>query len=276
MKINLTKKIPSLEATDFSKSAKRFFEKSGVGLVLFLTFSLISPPVTYAQTFPDGKELLQKIDDNMSSKSRIYTSQMIVHGRRVDRTMESKSWSIGEDKAFTEYTAPAREKGTKMLKLEDKLWMYSPDTDRTIQISGHMLRQSVMGSDLSYEDMMEDKKLQDSYNAVVVAEDSIDGRPSWVLELTATEKDLAYHMRKLWVDKERNIPLRQELYAKSGKLLKELALKNVVKIDDRWFPQRMIFKDVLKKGKGTEFVFLDIQFDKPIPDYIFSKAALRR
>ncbi|MCA9735526.1 outer membrane lipoprotein-sorting protein [candidate division KSB1 bacterium] len=276
MKINLTKKIPSREGTDLSKNAKRFFDKSGVGLVWFIALSLFSPLPTSAQTSPSGKAILQKIDDNMSSSSRIYTSQMIVHGRRADRIMESKSWSIGEDKAFTEYTAPAREKGTKMLKLDDKLWMYSPDTDRTIQISGHMLRQSVMGSDLSYEDMMEDKKLQDSYAAVIVAEDSMDGRPTWVLELTATEKDLAYHMRKLWVDKVRNIPLRQELYAKSGTLLKELELKDVVKIDNRWFPQRMIFKDVLKKGKGTEFVFLDIQFDQPIPDYIFSKAALRK
>jgi hypothetical protein len=36
-----------------------------------------------------------------------------------------------------------------MLKLGDQLWTFSPSTDRTIQIAGHMLRQSVMGSDMS-------------------------------------------------------------------------------------------------------------------------------
>jgi hypothetical protein len=41
-----------------------------------------------------------------------------------------------------------------MLRLENQLWIYSPSTDRNIQNSGHMLRQSVMGSDLSYEDML--------------------------------------------------------------------------------------------------------------------------
>jgi len=46
-----------------------------------------------------------------------------------------------------------------MLKLGDELWTYTPETDRIIKISGQMLRQSVMGSDLSYEDMMEDRKL---------------------------------------------------------------------------------------------------------------------
>ena len=52
-----------------------------------------------------------------------------------------------------------------MLKLNDKLWTYSPQTDRVIQISGHMLRQSVMGSDMSYNDMMEDRSLEEMYEA---------------------------------------------------------------------------------------------------------------
>lgn len=74
-----------------------------------------------------------------------------------------------------------------MLKLEDKLWMYSPSTDRTIQISGHMLRQSVMGSDLSYEDMMEDPKLTNHYHAQVTDEQAVDGRECWILQLTASQ-----------------------------------------------------------------------------------------
>ena len=45
----------------------------------------------------------------------------------------------GEFKNFTEYLSPEREKGTKMLKLDDRLWIYSPTTDRIIQISGHLL-----------------------------------------------------------------------------------------------------------------------------------------
>ncbi len=224
---------------------------------------------------PSGKEILNKIDQNMSSKNRILTSKMIVHGRRSSRTIESKSWIVGDEKSFTEYLAPAREKGTKMLKIEDQLWMYSPETDRTIQISGHMLRQSVMGSDLSYEDMMEDKKLIDSYDAVVVGEDTLQNQKCWVIELTAVE-DVAYHSRKMWIDKIRFIPLKQELFAKSGKLLKRLTLSQIVKVQGRWFPKHMLFKDVLKNGKGTEFIVESVQFDAKIPDYIFSKAALKR
>ena len=88
---------------------------------------------------PTGQEILDRIDANMSSEYRYVKSKMIIHGPRSSRTMESECWAEGEI-AFTEYLAPAREKGTKMLKLEDKLWIFSPSTDRTIQISGHMLQ----------------------------------------------------------------------------------------------------------------------------------------
>jgi len=103
------------------------------------------------------QDIIKAMDNNLNAKSRVITSKMIVHGRRSSRTIESRNWVVGTDQAFTEYLSPPREAGTKMLKLDDKLWVYSPQTDRVIQISGHMLRQSVMGSDMSYNDMMEDR-----------------------------------------------------------------------------------------------------------------------
>jgi len=226
--------------------------------------------------YPDGKVLLEEIDENMSSDSRIYSSDMVIHGRRGSRTITSKTWLEGEDQSFTEYLAPAREQGTKMLKLEDKLWLYSPGTDRTIQISGHMLKQSVMGSDLSYEDMLDDKKLTTYYDAVITGEEDIEERKTWIVELTANTPDVAYDMRRIWVDQERKVPVRQELYAKSGKLLKRLTLTDVVKIEGRWFPRKMVFKDMLKDGEGTEFIINDIRFDVPIPQELLSKASLRK
>lgn len=226
--------------------------------------------------FPEGKDLLKRIDDNMASESRIFNSKMIIHGTRGSRTVESKTWSAGEDQAFTEYTNPPREQGTKMLKLEDALWIYSPSTDRTIQIAGHMLRQSVMGSDMSYEDMMEDDRLLNHYNARVTGEENLDGRKCWVLELEAFDEEVAYQKRIQWVDQERLIPLKEELYAKSGKLLKKTDLSDVRKIEGRWFPFKIVFKDMLKTGDGTEFIIEEIDFNVEIDPVVFTKASLRK
>lgn len=221
-------------------------------------------------------KILEKVDQNMSSKNRIFESSMIIHGKRSSRNISSRSWSEGNKKSFTEYLSPASEKGTKMLKLENQLWIYSPSTDRTIQISGHLLRQSVMGSDLSYEDMMDDRKLTDVYTAQISGEEIVGERKTWVLKLQAKVEDVAYHSQKMWIDQERFVPLKQEFYAKSGQLLKRMEMKDVVQVQGRWFPATVIYKDMLKDGKGTEFKMTEIKFNQTIPDYIFTKAALKQ
>ena len=241
-----------------------------ISIILSVTISQIG----FSQSNAD--EILKKVEKNMSSDNRIFESAMTIHGSRNSRTITSRTYSVGDKQSFTEYLSPAREQGTKMLKLENQLWIYSPSTDRTIQISGHMLRQSVMGSDLSYEDMMDDRKLTDVYTAKVTGNEVIDNRNTYKLELTARVSDVAYHSRKMWIDIERFVPLKEELFAKSGQLLKRTILSDIRKIEGRWFPETIVYKDMLKQGEGTEFKITSIKFNQKIPDYIFTKAALKQ
>ena len=241
-----------------------------------LIIPLLMACVTVTAQTPQAREIIEKVDKNMSADSSVFTSRMIIHNPRNTRTVESKSWSLGEKKSYTEYLSPAREQGTKMLKLEDQLWIFSPATDRILQISGHMLRQSVMGSDLSYEDMMEDPHLLNHYAGKIDGEEKIGDRNCWVISLIANSADIAYQTQKLWIDKERFIPLKKELFAKSGVLLKRMELSDVIQIQGRWYPKKIRFKDVLKEGEGTDFEMTDIEFNTKIPDYIFSKASLKK
>ena len=251
----------------------------GSEAVYIVIFSLIVvglPLFVFAQT-PDGKEILERIDQNMTFDHAISVTTMIIHGRRSDRTVTAKSWGRGQEDAFVEYLSPPREKGKKMLKLGDKIWNYTPEpSDRIITISGHLLRQSVMGSDLSYEDITENPRMAESYDAVVEGEEDLDGRRCFVVKMTAKTQDIAYHTRRIWVDSERWLPLKEERYAKRGKLLKTFVMTDVFKIGDRWYPKRMVFKDMLSKGKGTEYIVDSIDFDTEIPDHIMTKAALRK
>jgi outer membrane lipoprotein-sorting protein len=231
---------------------------------------------TFAQT-PGGEEILRRTDQNRVIDQAISTSTMIVHSRTGDRTIQSKAWSSGNDKAFVEYLSPPREKGKKMLKLEDNLWIYTPEpSDRIITISGHLLKQSVMGSDMSYEDLMESDELRSNYDAKVLGIEKYNERDCWVLELTANNNEVAYHSRKIWVDAERWLPLKEERFAKSGRLLKKTEILEVFHQDGRWLPKRMTFKDMLSRGDGTEYIIDSIDFNVNIPEYQFTKAALRK
>jgi outer membrane lipoprotein-sorting protein len=236
----------------------------------------ICSSLTIASQTPSGDWILKKIDENIGSDNKISLGKMIIQGRRGSRTVESKSWVQGADRSFTEYLSPPREKGIKMLKIGDELWTYSPFTDRTIRISGHMLRQPVMGSDLSYEDLMEDRRLQNDYEAEVLGEETFEDRPCWVLKLDANKEDIAYFSRKIWVDRERFVSLREERFAKSGKLIKTTRILKVQRIENRWFPVEIVFKDELQGGEGTRFILEFVEFDADIPARLFSKASLRK
>ena len=242
-------------------------------LFLFFLFSFLFPQTDQM----NADNIMKAMDENLNAESRIITSKMVVRGRRSNRTIESKSWVVGTDLAFTEYLSPPREAGTKMLKLGEKLYTYSPQTDRVIQISGHMLRQSVMGSDMSYNDMMEDRPIEELYDATIEGSAKVDGRDHWIMVLDAKVKGLSYPKRRSWVDKEYLLPIKEELYAKSGKLLKTASLKGIKKIQGRWFPSKFVYKDELKRNsKGTEWIIDNIEFNKKIPDSRFSKALLRK
>ena len=242
-------------------------------LILFFLSSFLFPKTNQM----NADNIIKEIDKNLNAESRTITSKMVVRGRRSSRTIKSKSWIVGTDLAFTEYLSPPREAGTKMLKLGEKLYTYSPQTDRVIQISGHMLRQSVMGSDMSYNDMMEDRPMEELYNATIEGSAKVDGRDHWVIVLDAKVKGLSYPKRRSWVDKEYLLPIKEELYAKSGKLLKTASLEGIKKIQGRWFPSKFVYKDELKRNsKGTEWIIDNIEFNKKIPDSRFSKALLRK
>jgi hypothetical protein len=125
--------------------------------------------------------------------------------------------------------------------------------------------------------MMEDRPIEELYDATIEGSIEINGREHWIMVLDAKVKGLSYPKRRSWVDKEYLLPIKEELYAKSGKLLKTASLKGIKKVQDRWFPSKFIYKDELKRNsKGTEWIIDSIEFNIIIPASRFSKALLRK
>jgi outer membrane lipoprotein-sorting protein len=245
-------------------------------IAIFCCILLLNGAVLPGGPTDHPEEILEKIDANRVSGNKVILSEMIIHGRRGSRTMRIKSWIQGTEKSYSEYLDPPRERGTKMLKLGDQLWTYYPASDRIILIAGHMLRQSVMGSDLSYEDMMEDPFLHGNHAAIISGQATLLGRSCQILDLTAKKANAAYPTRRIWVDRERYTVLKEELFARSGKLLKSTTVESVGRFGNRWVPDHVRFKDVMNEGAGTEFVIHEIEFDATIPTILFSKASLKK
>lgn len=245
--------------------------KPGLFIFVFALIMALTSNFAYAMTV---EEIMQKVDDFQYSKSiKMEAEMLIVNGKRK---MTKNMVTVGEGtSALTEFTNP-RDRGTKFLKVGDDLWLFFPDAEEIVKLSGHMLEQGMMGSDFSYQDAMESEKLTDLYNFEILREEDLDGRPCYVIEGIAKEgAKVSYYRRMIWVDQERFVGLKEEMYAQSGRLLKEMKTLKVEQIEERWYTTHMIMENKLKKNTRTEFKILSIEFDVEIPEDTFSLQNLR-
>jgi len=247
---------------------KRFFV---IGVVISIVFSCLMTTAAFEMT---AEEIINKRDDNeYYDTARMKAEMIIVNGnRKIVKTMEALT---DKKNSLVEFTN-SKDRGTKFLKREDDLWMFFPDAEEIIKISGHMLNQGMMGSDFSYQDVMEADKLTDLYDFKVIREEEFDGRPCYVLEGTAREGvKVSYYRRISWVDKERFIGLKEELYAESGRILKETKANVIEEIEGRWVPTNSVMENKLRKDTYTEFTIDQIEFNLEIPEDTFSLQNLR-
>jgi len=224
---------------------------------------------------PAGAEIMRRVDSNRAVDSVSYTGTMTIDlgNRTLVKTM--KAVGQGDSKSFVEFTNP-EDLGVRYLKVDKNLWMYFPSEQETIKISGHLLKEGMMGSDVSYEDALEAGELADKYEIVLAGTETVDGRNAYLVDLKAKVRTVPYDRQKLWVDAERFVVLKGEMYAKSGRLLKESRTLEVQRFGTRWFPTKVRMEDKLKKGGGTVFQMVDIDFNPRLPADQFSLRRLSR
>jgi outer membrane lipoprotein-sorting protein len=242
-----------------------------IGIIIPVLFSSLIVITAAEMT---AEEIINKRDDNEYIESIKAEAEMIIvsGGRRITKTMLILS---DKKSALIEFTN-SQDRGTKFLKREDDLWMFFPDAEDIVKISGHMLNQGMMGSDFSYQDIMESDKLTDLYDFKILKEEELNGCQCYVLEGIAKEGvKVSYYRRVSWVDKERFIGLKEELYAQSGRLLKETKVNEINEIEERWIPIDSVMEDKLRKNTYTEFKISLIDFNPEIPEGTFTLQNLR-
>ncbi|MBO8126457.1 MAG: outer membrane lipoprotein-sorting protein [Firmicutes bacterium] len=234
----------------------------------------VSLPVLGAELSVD--EIMAKLDENMFIEKIQYKATMVTINRGREITKEMTVKAIADTHALVEFTN-RRDRGTRYLKIDDELWMRFPDTEEIVKISGHMLRQGMMGSDISYEDALESSKLQENYTAKLLGSETVNGRECYLVELTVKPgKEVAYPTRKMWVDKEHFTVWKEEMYAQSGKLVKESKTLAVTEIDGRVLPTEVVMENKLRRGSQTRMTLYDIELGGDFSQEDFSLRALTR
>ena len=238
-------------------------------LIIGALVALIGLPI-YAQT---AEEYIQRLEANQTHDTSIFRGVFIITDRFGERRSAFINHNRGVDDSLVEFTSAA-ERGQRILRTADEIYLYYPDAEEIIRLQGAALRESLLGSDVSYEDMTGNRGFLDDYTAEVAGTETIDGRETVIIELRAKRSQIAYPRQRIWIDTERYISVRSEQYAQSGRLLKVSETREFAEINGKMFPVHFVITDQLKRGSMTEVVLEDIEIDVSLPRSLFSLSEL--
>ena len=78
----------------------------------------------------DPLAIIERVDKNTVTVAIRYRAKLEISVGGVVREKEFIGYAQGKDRSYMEFTAPARDKGTRFLKLEDGMWIYLPAVEK--------------------------------------------------------------------------------------------------------------------------------------------------
>ncbi len=233
---------------------------------LLAAVSMLSTLPLFALT---AEEVIERLEANQVHETARSEGRMIITDRFGEKVTTFKSWAEGDEKSLIEFTS-RQERGQKILRREDEIYLYFPDAAEVIRLQGAALRDSVLGSDMSYEDMTGGKGLLESYNAEMLGKETVDGEECYKIELHAKGRGVPYPKEIMWVDTEMFVNRKVHMFSLSDKLLKEMRMEDYTTQKGKTFPVRFIIEDKMKSNSSTEFVIESIEIGIDIPSSLFS------
>lgn len=265
-------------------------------------FLAVAPASVAAQ---DARELMIKVDDatNHSYLSsvrlikfstcryRVRDGKLSCTERPRNLTFESFSKSSPIDgfrdnntKVVDVIIDPVSDQGTAMLSWgyadDDKasdFWVYLPELSkvkRIVSVSDGNESGAVFGSEVSAEDA--DVKKVKHYDYKLLGDDVYGNRPVTKVEMTPTP---AWHSRSFYgkiiayVDKERFIVVKEDLYDRSGRHYKQFSALDVKEFGEVWLVTKASMNN-LRKRRVTVWEQPNVVLDVVIEDEFLTQRPL--
>ena len=233
-------------------------------VVLGLLLGLAGPAAALTPEEVIGRVEANQVHDTMRAEGF-----MVITDRFGRREKSLQAWAEGDERMLMEFTNP-EERGQKILRLDDELYLYFPEAEEVIHLQGSALRDSLLGSDFSYEDLTGEASLLDDYRTTGMETVDLDGRPHYRISLEAKKRGVAYPKQTMWVEAERFVPRRAQYFSLSGRLLKEMEVTEVRSIGGKNVPVHFVMQDKMKRDSSTEFGFRELEIGVRLDEELFS------
>jgi outer membrane lipoprotein-sorting protein len=245
-------------------------------LVTILSFlTLLSIPMQ-AQNLT-AREIIEKANAKMRGLSSQGEVKMTIIRPTWKREMQMKSWSKGDNLMLIVVTAPARDKGTAFLKRNKEIWNWQPGIERTIKLPPSMMMQSWMGSDFTNDDLVRQASVVEDYTHKILGSEVLLDRDCYKIALTPKDNSaVVWGKVMLWVDKKDFMELKSEFYDEDSYLVQTIVGKNIKLLGGKMLPTVLEVTPADNPGQKTVIEYLNLAFDKPIPDSFFSLQNMKR
>ena len=245
---------------------RRIAQRKAWQIGFLAALAALAAPSAFALT---ADEIIARMEDNQTHPTSYIEGEMVITDRFGDRVSTFFAHTEGDDRFLVEFTS-RDEEGQRVLRRNDDLYLYYPDARETIRLTGSALRDSLLGSDISYEDMTGGRGLAEDYKFELLGEETVDGRRCYKIELTARGTNVAYPKQIYWVDSEDFVLRKSEQYARAGRKLKVTEVLETMEQDGYIFPARILITDQTRRSSGTEMILHQVDIGVDLPRGIFS------
>ncbi|MGQ0621187.1 MAG: outer membrane lipoprotein-sorting protein [Panacagrimonas sp.] len=206
------------------------------------------------------------------------------------RTRDLSSWTkrrpgTVQNMRVTRFEKPADVKGTATLLIEnasgdDDVWVYLPALKRSRRVIADQKKDSFMGSDLSYGDVVGYKVSEWTHRIAGTSEQ--DGRPCTLVESVPVGEQIGkssgYSRRESCIDAASRVATRIRTWDANGRELKLIEYKALREVDAKnakWHAMRIEAQNLQTKSR-TLIEVREEQVNTGLSDELFSASALER
>ena len=270
--------------------------KKIITVVFVLSFLSLVPVLSifHGHTYAEELSLIEIMKKNYQvnrTRDRMNHVIMEMYGktgkkriRKLKNFAKLKPDNINE-KRLIRFLYPSDLKGTGFLVIEypqgdDDMWLYLPTLRKSRRKLASNKKDSFMGTEFSYGDIVAAKVEEYKYN--LLGREVIDGSECYVIEARPANKDVlkdyGYSKRIDYISKNNFTRLKSEFFDKHEKKLKTLTAKTPYEADPvnhKWFMRHMEMTNH-QNGRRTVLKLEKITIDSGIPNEQFTVRYLER
>ena len=233
-----------------------------------------APPI-HAQTDPLVLEIIDEVDRMMRGESSSGLMRMEIDTEHWSRGLEMRIWSLGTEHSLVRVETPPREAGTATLMVNNEVWNYLPNVDRTIKVPPSMMLGSWMGSHFTNDDLVKESRLIEDYDIVISHDGPRDGQDVWEFTLTPKpEAPVIWGRIEQQIRKRDRMPVWARYYDEDGGLVRTMNFSEFGVLGGRTLPTRMVMEPTDGEER-TVVTYLELEFDVGLDEDFFSLRNLR-